>query len=396
MGTESRRESEGSDYKNVFALGFVSFFTDISTEMVLSLLPNFIVNLPGSNEAILGLIEGFAEAVSYGLRAFSGVFSDRFRRRKAIVLLGYTISNIVKPLFYIVQTASEAFAIRVADRVGKAVRTAPRDALISESISEKHRGTAFGLHRTLDQAGAIIGPLIALGCILFLGLSQRDVFLLSFLPGIVAVLILLIGVKERVAASTRKLSLLRDIGTAVKGNFLFLLIIVAIFSLGSFNYSFVLIYAEESGIPIYMVPLFYTIINIAHTIIAIPIGVLSDRIGKEKALLIGYGAFLSAAGLMAAGPHFLFSPILVSAAFGLYAGIVETVQRAMVPEYVDRELIGTAYGVYYLVVGIAMLFANTIFGSLWLQFGSRSAALYSISFALFAMIGIMIFMLRKK
>ncbi len=161
-------EAEEEGLRNVYALGFVSFFTDVSSEMVFSLLPVFILGLPGSSKALLGLIEGTAEALSYGMRAVSGVFSDKFRKRKAIILIGYGLSNVVKPLFAVASSALDAFVIRVADRVGKGVRTAPRDALISESVPEGRRGVAFGLHRTLDQTGAIVGPLAA-SAILFLG-----------------------------------------------------------------------------------------------------------------------------------------------------------------------------------------------------------------------------------
>ena len=151
-----KSDTESEARRNVFALGFVSFFTDISSEMCFSLLPTFILGLPGSSRAMLGLIEGVAEALSYGLRAISGVFSDKFRKRKAVILVGYSLSNVVKPLFATAQSALDAFVIRVADRVGKGVRTAPRDALLSETVSDKRRGAAFGLHRTLDQTGGHI------------------------------------------------------------------------------------------------------------------------------------------------------------------------------------------------------------------------------------------------
>lgn len=179
MKTENIEESKSTARRNIFALGFVSFFTDISSEMVFSLLPTFILSLPGSSKAILGLIEGVAEALSYGMRAVSGVFSDKFRKRKSVVLVGYGLSNVVKPFFAAAQTAVDAFLIRVTDRIGKGIRTAPRDALLSESASEKSRGVAFGLHRTLDQTGAILGPVIASIAMLSLGLTARNIFWLS-------------------------------------------------------------------------------------------------------------------------------------------------------------------------------------------------------------------------
>jgi len=207
----------------------VSFFTDVSTEMVLSLLPVFIVRLPGSGSAALGIIEGLAESLSYGMRAVSGVFSDRLRRRKAIILLGYGVSNIVKPLFAVANNIFEAMAIRIADRIGKGIRTAPRDALLSESIDEKRRGMAFGLHRTLDQTGAILGPLAASFLMYTIGLTIRGVFWLSLIPGVAALLILLFFVQERFAAGRRGFSLLTGIREILKGDFVLLLLIVGIF-----------------------------------------------------------------------------------------------------------------------------------------------------------------------
>jgi MFS family permease len=160
MKTKNSAEVDANSRRNIFALGFVSFFTDLSSEMVFSILPTFLLGLPGSSKAILGFIEGVAQALSYALRSVSGVFSDKFRKRKLMVLLGYGLSNVVKPLFAIAKAPLDVLIIRVSDRVGKAVRTSPRDVLLAESVSEKHRGAAFGLHKTLDQAGAIVGPML--------------------------------------------------------------------------------------------------------------------------------------------------------------------------------------------------------------------------------------------
>jgi len=278
IGTKSRR--------NIFALGFVSF------------LPTFILGLPGSSRAILGLIEGAAEALSYGMRAVSGVFSDKFRKRKAVVLVGYGLSNVVKPLFSVAQTALDAFTVRVADRIGKGIRTAPRDALLSESVSEEHRGAAFGLHRTMDQSGAILGPIIASALMLFIGFTARDIFWLSFIPGLIAILILAFFVEESVSKVTEKFDLLNGIKDVLKGNFILLLIVVTLFSLGAFNFSFILLNAKESGIADELIPIIYAIINVSHTLIAIPSGILADKIGKEKVLIMGYATFLAAASLI--------------------------------------------------------------------------------------------------
>ncbi|MEM2110534.1 MAG: MFS transporter [Candidatus Bathyarchaeia archaeon] len=375
--------------RNVFALGFVSFFTDISSEMIFSLLPTFILELPGSNRAILGLIEGVSEALSYGLRAVSGFFSDKFRKRKLVVLAGYAFSNVVKPLFAVAQSATDALIIRVADRVGKAVRTAPRDALLSESISEKRRGTAFGLHRTLDQAGAIIGPLVASALLLLLGLTVRTVFWISFIPGSIALLILLFLVQEHIGKTTEKFKLLTGVRTVLKGSFSLLLVVVAVFSLGAFNFSFILLNAKEAGISDPLIPLVYAVVNVAHTVIAIPAGVLSDKIGKERVLLTGYGIFLVTSLLILLSPKIEVYAYIIALIFGIYIGIIETIQRALIPKYAESSLRGTAYGLYYLVVGIAFFIANTVVGALWQYFGSSTVAAYSMALSFIAIIGML-------
>ena len=187
---------------NVLSLGLVSFFTDVSTEMIFSILPSFILSLPGAGYDVLGIIEGLAESLSYGLRSISGVFSDKFRRRKAIVFIGYAFSTLTKPLFALSSTASQVLVIRVGDRVGKAVRTSPRDALLSESVPEEQLGRSFGIHRTLDQLGAVLGPVIASSLIMFFGATARDIFWISFIPGTIALIVLIVLVKEKVGKAT--------------------------------------------------------------------------------------------------------------------------------------------------------------------------------------------------
>ena len=382
-------------FRNVLALGLVSFFTDISSEMVFSLLPTFILELPGSSVSILGVIEGIAEDLSYSLRAISGFISDRFRRRKLIVLIGYAFSNIVKPLFAVAQSVMDALVIRVSDRIGKAVRTAPRDALLSESVPEKKRGIAFGIHRALDQSGAIIGPLLA-SVLLFFGFSARMVFWFSFIPGLMALLILILLVQERFGGATQGFKMLGNLKEMLRGDFLPLLIVVGVFSLGAFNFSFILLNAKESGVMDELIPIIYLVINLAHTLIAVPAGLLSDRIGHEKILTFGYGVFLLTCLLILSLPKTLLYAFIVAIFFGFYAGITETVQRALIPRYAERsDLRGTAYGLYYLVVGSAFLFANIMVGSLWQLLGSSAAVTYSITVATVAILGMIGFIVRK-
>ena len=395
MRCEKGKKSGVRALRNVIALGFVSFFTDVSSEMCFSILPTFIIGLPGATRAILGLIEGLAEALSYGLRAVSGVVSDRFRRRKAIVFVGYTLSSAVKPLFSVAQKPIDALIIRVSDRVGKGVRTSPRDALLSESVSEKRMGAAFGLHRTLDQLGAILGPVFASAFMLFIGLTMRDVFLLSLIPGFVALFVLLIFVEERVGKPKGELRMLRGVKAVLKGRFSLLLLIVGLFSIGAFNFSFVLLRAKEVGVPEVLIPMVYAVINVAHTAIAIPAGLLSDKIGKEKVLIMGYGTFLASALLLPFPLANSLYAFFIAVVYGAYVGIVETVQRALVPGYAHGDLRGTAYGLYYLVVGASFLVANIAVGTLWEYANLATAVGYSAITSTIA-ITCMVAFLRKR
>lgn len=381
----------GNYTKNVVNLGLVSFFTDVSTEMILGIMPLFIIGELGASKAILGLIEGLGESVSYTSRTFSGMLSDRVGRRKPLILLGYTLSTVAKPLFALSSVWTHALAVRVSDRIGKGMRTAPRDALLSDSVEERKVGRAFGTHRSLDQAGAILGPLLAAALIPLFGI--RGIFWLSFIPAIVAVVILIFLVKER---STTKTNVLSNFRIVLKGRFLFLLLILTVFSLGAFNFSFILLQGMELGIIASLVPVIYAVINVTHTTSGYPSGMLSDRIGGEKMLLIAYALF---AGICVIGVMSFntFSIVFAMAAlFGVYAGISETVQRAIVPKYIASEMRGTAYGVYYLFVGVAFFAANTIFGSLWEIYNAQYAFTYSLAMSVLASLILTIFILTKK
>ena len=389
-------KADSDSRKNIFALGLASFFTDISSEMVFSLLPTFLLSLPGSSITILGLIEGIAEALSYALRAISGIFSDKLRKRKPIIFIGYAVSNAFKPLFALATGPIDVFLIRIADRVGKAVRTSPRDALLSESVSEKRRGAAFGLHRTLDQLGAIVGPIFASAALFVLGLTVRNIFWLSLLPGTIALLIIIFSVKERINKADEKFQFLAGVRMVLQGDFSRLLVIVGIFSLGAFNFSFVLLNASQAGIADSLIPLVYAVVNVAHAAIAIPAGILADSAGKEKVMVLGYSTFLLSAILIIFLPSNGFSALLVAVSFGVYFGIVETVQRALVPAYCDSSLRGTAYGIYYLTVGSAFFVSNFVVGSLWEHFGGSAASIYSIATTMVAITCMMIFLSKKK
>jgi MFS family permease len=391
--------------RNVIALGLVSFFTDFSTEMILGILPLFIVSNLGAPKAVLGGIEGSAELIGYTFRMVSGSLSDRLGKRKIFVLAGYGLSTISKPFFAVSTGWFDAFLVRAADRTGKGLRTAPRDALIADSIQESNSGKAFGIHRTIDQSGAIAGPIAAFALLQIM--DVREIFLLSLIPGALAIMVLIFLVKEvaikrgipsATAATAITTEMFSSFSKVLKGNrpFTLLLIISGIFSLGAFNYSFILLKASNLGIGKDVIPLIYAIINISHTAIGIPTGILADRIGKEKVLAIGYAVFVVSSFLMmifsgnGGADNFLYASILAGI-FGLYVGISETLQRAVIPKYVSSELRGTAYGVYNVVVGVGFFVSNIVFGYLWDNFNLLVAVSYSISFAFAAIIGMLVF-----
>ena len=363
--------------RNVTALGLVSFFTDFSTEMVLGVLPFFIITSLGASRALLGAIEGSAELVSYAFRMVSGSLSDKTGKRKAFVLAGYAVSTASKPFFAASASWVDAFLVRAGDRVGKGIRTAPRDALIADSVSESRVGRAFGVHRTIDQLGAIVGPVAAFALLQFV--DVRGVFLVSLVPGVIALVILVFFVKEIAVKRREKMPFFGNITTLLKGNrpLVLLLVIAGVFSLGAFNFSFILLRASDLGVQQSMIPLVYAVINISHTAIGIPSGIAADRIGKEKMLIIGFGIFLASSVLMVWLSGNAIYAYILAAVFGLYAGVSETVQRAVIPRYVASESRGTAFGIYDLVVGACFFASNVLFGFLWDGYGLSAAVTYS-------------------
>ncbi|RLG40956.1 MAG: hypothetical protein DRO05_05165 [Thermoproteota archaeon] len=361
-------------FRNVLALGIVSFFTDISTEMILGVLPVFIIEELGASRAILGLIDGVADVLNYFFRIVSGLISDKLGVRKIVVFAGYAISTFAKPGFALVRSWPQALAIRVTDRVGKGVRTSARDALLAESVNEESLGKAFGIHRTLDQMGAILGP--GLAAILLGLIGMRGIFVSSFIPGFLALIVLAFFVEERRVPRRRREGLMKDVNAVLTRDFLYFLVAVALFSIGAYSPSFVLVRSKDLGIPSAAIPLIYAIINVMHTLIAIPAGLLSDRIGGVRTLSMGYLLF-SATSLTLTLLSGVKVAVLAALLFGSYVGIIETVQRAIVAKFGPSQLKGTAYGLYYIVVGFCSIIANVVFGTIWDVLGSEKAFIYS-------------------
>ena len=373
--SEASERPAGIGFRNVVRLGYVSFFTDISTEMILGVLPFFIVKELGGTAAILGFIEGIAEAVNYAFRVFAGVVTDKIGRRKPLVLLGYGLSSIAKPLFAVSISWSHALVVRVTDRVGKGVRTSPRDALISDSAAKSEAGKAFGLHRSLDQIGAIIGPFMAFVAVPIIGM--RGVFWFSFVPAAIALVILLFFVQDT-RGLARQRSVFENAREVLSREFMLLLAALGIFAVGAYNFSFILLKAGSLGVQESLIPLVYASLNVATVILGLPAGMLADKVGKIPVLGLSYIMFLatSVGGLLLVGnPLHAF---IIALLFGSYLGMAETVQRAIIPDFTKPELKGTAYALYYTLIGVSSMAANSIFGLLWSNVGPAAAFQYTI------------------
>lgn len=354
--------------KNIVALGVNSFFTDFSTEMILPLLPIFLERFLHATKGEIGIIEGTAEFGVALLIAISGFVSDRVGKRKIITVIGYGLSNLLKPLSFFASSALMIGLIRVGDRLGKGIRTAPRDALISAFTPQEKSGFIFGFHKMMDSAGAVAGSLSAFLLLWWLGNSEdsfRTVFALSLIPGAIALIVLVVFVVDApfCPAPSKRFR-----PSELPGPFYLLVIFQSLFSLVAMNYSFVILKAGESSISLIMIPLAYTIYNLCISVFAIPIGKAADKLGKAALLSIIYAAFGITALLLT-----LDAPFAAWISFGVYgffAGGFNSLAKAIISDTAPKELKATAYGVYYTSVGFATLLSLAVGGFLWDRIGS--------------------------
>ena len=376
---------------NVKNLGFVSMFTDISSEMIFGILPVFMIDELGLGKGMFGFIEGLGESVGHGSRTFSGALSDKLGRRKPLVFLGYFISTVAKPLFAISTAWQHVLAVRISDRLGKGIRNSPRDALLSDSVKSTQVGRAFGFHRSLDSVGAVVGPLIAFLLIPLLGI--REIFWISLIPAAVALAIILFFVKEK-RIIPRDATVLANFREVLRGRFLLFMIVFTVFSLGAFNFSFILLEGMDAGLTAALIPIVYVVINITHAISGYPAGILSDRIGPQRILLIGFGLFLVVALLGFSSADTWHVTIAMASIFGIYLGVSITSQKTIVSKLSSEKLQGTAFGIYYLFIGISFLIANTVFGLLLENYGTQEA--YGYSMVMCGTAIIMLFVISRK
>ena len=356
--------------RNVWAVSLTSFFMDISSEMVLNILPLFLSNVLGVKTNVIGLIEGIAEATASLLKVFSGWLSDKLRARKWLAVVGYGLSALAKPFFYIANSWGVVAGVRWADRVGKGVRTAPRDALVADSIDERHRGLAFGLHRAADTGGAVLGLVIALVVVwmaqrssMVLGRATfQTVVLISLIPAFLAVLSLAIGAQDVPVKGEREAPTVsfRGLGRS----FAIFMIIVGIFDLGNSSDAFLVLRASERGLNVVQVLGMLITFNVVYTLLSTPAGSLSDRIGRRKLIIGGWLIYaLIYFGLAVAGTG--WHVWVLYAVYGAYYGLAYGTAKAMVADIVPAELRGTAYGTYNAVLGVLDFPASLIAGLLW-------------------------------
>jgi MFS family permease len=361
--------------RNIWAVSLTSFLMDISSEMVVNILPLFLSNVLGVKTATIGLIEGLAESTASILKLFSGWFSDKLGGRKWIAVAGYGLSAAMKPLFYFANTWSKVAGVRWADRVGKGIRTAPRDALVADSVSKQNRGLAFGLHRAADTGGAVIGLLVALLVVwraqagqVELGRSSfQSVVLISVIPAVLAVLSLAVLAKD-VPLSNHK-PLPRFAFRSLGKPFIGFILIVGLFELGNSSDAFLVLRAQEQGVSVIGVLGMLVIFNLVYALVSTPAGSLSDRIGRKRMVVLGwllYAAVYLGFGLAGAARHIW----ILYGLYGLYYGLTYGTAKALVADLVPENLRGTAYGTYNAVLGVLDFPASIIAGLLWQGFGS--------------------------
>ena len=347
--------------RNILFTGLTSFLTDTSTKMVYSVMPMFLMSI-GASKTSLSLIEGIAESTAALVKTFSGFWSDKIGKNKPFMLIGYGLSSLIMPFYSVVVSPVQVLWLRFAERVGKGVRTAPRDSLIAGSVTNGETGTAFGIQKAMDNMGAILGPMFAFLLLLVLPDNYRIIFLLAGIPALFGILTLLFGVKE--AKKIRNSPIVWSGLKSFPKRYYFFLAVIFIFTLGNSTDALLLVKANEIGVKVAFIPLVYLVTSVVSVALAVPMGVLSDRVGKEKLLLVGY--------LLYAVVYFGFgwssdirAIIGLFALYGLYSAMTDGTQKAFVSDLVDSDKKGTGLGIYNALIGLTLLPASLLAGILY-------------------------------
>jgi MFS family permease len=378
--------------KNAFFTGLTSFFTDTSTKMVYSVMPLFLLSI-GASKTTISLIEGIAESTASLLKAISGYWSDKIGKNKPFMIFGYGITAIITPLYALARIPIQILFFRFFERIGKGLRAAPRDSLISGSIKKNEAGKTFGFQKAMDNSGAIVGPLIAFLLLSIFPLNYSYIFLLATIPAILGVLTIIVFIKEAKAEkkeATNKISL-----NQLPKKFYFFLIIIIVFTLGNSADALLLVKTSETGIDKSFIPFMYMIFNIVSVLLAIPIGKLSDRIGREKLIILGF--------LVYAIVYYFFGRynsinifIFLFMLYGFYSALTDGSQKAMISDIVSKDLKGTGFGIYHAVLGITLLPASLIAGLLYDKVNSNAPFYFGSVMALIATILMIIFTIIDK
>ena len=361
--------------KSIWILGFVSLLMDISSEMIHSLLPLFLVTGLGASALTVGTIEGLGQSTALIIKVFSGTLSDYLGQRKRVVLFGYAMGAATKPVFALASGIGMIFCVKIVDRIAKGIRSAPRDALIADLTPKTLLGSAFGLRQSLDTVGAILGPLIAVGLMLLWANDFRAVFWIAVIPGVLAVLLFAIGIKEPVhpthVARGRFNPITRANLKRMSVPFWWVTAIGGIFTLARFSEAFLVLRAEQTGIALALVPLVMVVMNLIYASTAFPFGKLSDTMSHRNLLTIGLIILFAADLVLANSTH--WSGVLAGVAlWGVHMGITQGLLATMVASTAPEDLRGTAFGFFNLVSGLAMLTASIMAGFLWDQIGAAS------------------------
>ncbi|HXD33452.1 MAG TPA: MFS transporter [Pyrinomonadaceae bacterium] len=389
--------------RNVVAIGFVSLLNDASSEIIYPLLPIFLSSVLGASASAIGVIEGAAESISSLLKLFAGYFSDRVGKRKPLVVAGYALANLVRPFLAVAGNWYQVLAIRLTDRVGKGIRTAPRDALIADTVAIEQRGLAFGFHRAMDHTGAVIGPLLGYFLVFWFAAdrsapSAHDftrIFLWASVPGVLAVIVGVLFLKEyqlKLSSADKTRAGLSWRG--FDGNFKRFLVVIALFTLSNSSDAFLLLRAQDAGVSVVMIPLLWAALHASKVLSSLLGGDLSDRLGRKRVIIAGW---LLYAGVYA-GFAFVGNALAVWILFliyGLYFGLTEGVEKALVADLVRPEQRGTAFGLYNLAFSITVLPASILMGQIWDWKGPAAAFLVSAALGTTAAL-MMMLMVRAK
>jgi MFS family permease len=383
---------------SIWALGFVSMFMDISSEMVHALLPVFLVGVLGASAVTVGIIEGVGEATASISKLFSGWLSDRIGKRKLLTGIGYGLGALSKPLFAVAPTASWVLFARFSDRIGKGIRGAPRDALVGDLAPPGLTGAAYGLRQSLDTVGAFAGPLLAIALMALSSDDFRLVFWIAVVPGLAAVAILVLGVREPerpVREPSERRPIRRAELAALGGMFWAVVAVGTVLTLARFSEAFLILRAEDAGLPLALIPLVLVVMNVVYAASAYPMGTLSDRTDRRVIMAAGFAVLIVADIVLAAAPN-LWMVMLGVGLWGLHMGMTQGLLAALVAETTPPAFRGTAFGMFHLVTGLAMLAASVIAGLLWQAIGPSATFFAGAALTTIGLFGAFVVVARRE